>query len=218
MSTVSFLLLTLHVIAGFIALGSGLAAATNKVLGLAHPWHRRLGRVFALAMSFIFLSAVPVSILQSNVFLLLVGVFSFYLTWAGWAYARNREGIPRPADWIRVIGMLLAATAMVIYGISLLRAGSSHGVTLLVFAGIGAALSLKDLRILRSGGLQGVDRIARHMTMMMAASIATMTAFLVVNISFHPAYVVWLAPTVVVTPVIIWMEIRLRRPQPEIRV
>ena len=74
---------------------------------------------------------------------------------------------------------------------------------MLVFAGIGAALSIGDLKTLHAGGLTGKARIARHLTMMLAGSIATITAFVVVNFTFKPAFVLWLAPTLVITPLIV---------------
>jgi hypothetical protein len=46
---------------------------------------------------------------------------------------------------------------------------------------------------------------------MMGATIAVITAFLVVNVRFDPGWVVWLAPTVVLTPLIIVWSRRARQ-------
>ena len=48
-------------------------------------------------MTVIFMTALPLAILGSNVFLALIALFSFYLVFAGWRFARNRHGL-RPAD------------------------------------------------------------------------------------------------------------------------
>ncbi len=205
------ILLVLHIAAGFAALGAGLVAAGNKIFNRAHGWHVLAGRIFFVAMCVVFVTAVPLSILRENVFLLLIAVFSFYLSFSGWRFARNRSGNAQPIDWARAIAMLICSVAMAGYGTYLLSTGNKGGVVMLVFAAIGALLVFQDIRILRSGGVRGTARIARHLTMMLAATIATITAFLVVNIAFHPALVLWLAPTAIIVPVIVVMSRRVTR-------
>ncbi|MGB0133017.1 hypothetical protein [Dokdonella sp.] len=212
MTTFVSLLLVLHIGAGFIALGAGLVAAGNKIFNRAHRWHVRSGRVFFVAMCMVFITALPLSILRNNVFLLLIAIFSFYLALSGWCHARNREGTPQRIDWIRAIAMLLCSALMASYGMLLLSAGNNGGTIMLAFGIIGALLGFGDVRIIRAGGLRGPERIARHLTMMLAATIATITAFLVVNFVFNPALVLWLAPTVVIVPLIVVMSRRVRHP------
>jgi hypothetical protein len=211
MATATSLLLALHIAAGFSALGSGLLAAGNKIFDRGHRWHVRAGRVFVVAMSVVFVTAVPLSILRANIFLLLIAIFSFYLAFSGWCLARNRSGRPQRVDRVRAISMLLCAGAMATYGGLLLSRGSSGGSIMLVFGGIGAFLGIHDIRIIRGGGVSGSARIARHLTMMLAATIAAITAFLVVNLVFQPALVLWLAPTVVIVPLIVMMSRRVTR-------
>jgi hypothetical protein len=85
--------------------------------------------------------------------------------------------------------------------------------------GIGAALSIADLRTLQQGGAKGPERIAKHLTMMLAGTIATITAFVVTNVPVRAAdalqhlnlgFIVWLAPTVVITPIIIVWNRKIR--------
>ena len=211
MNSLSSILLVLHIGAGFTALGSGLIAAGNKIFNRAHHWHVRVGRIFFAAMCVVFVTAVPLSILRANAFLLLIAIFSFYLAFSGWCYARNRTGTPQRIDWIRAISMLLCSAAMAVYGVQLLSAGNNGGTVMLVFGGIGTLLGFTDIRIIRTGGVHGKDRIARHLTMMLAATIATITAFLVVNVNFHPGLVLWLAPTVVIVPLIALMRRRVTK-------
>ncbi len=45
----------------------------------------------------------------------------------------------------------------------------------------------------------------------MPATIAAATAFTVINFkSFEPVFVAWLAPTAIITPIIIWWDRRLK--------
>jgi hypothetical protein len=91
------LLLTLHIAAGGVALvAAGVAIATAK----GGRWHVRSGRIFALGMLVVFLTAVPMTIIRPNLFLFLVAVFSFYLVLTGWLRATNRSGVPTVADWV----------------------------------------------------------------------------------------------------------------------
>ncbi len=205
------LLLYVHIAAGFLALVSAFIAAITKTLNSAHKWHVYSGRVFFGGMITIFLTAVSISLITGNVFLLLVAIFSVYLALSGWSYAKNRRGTPQHLDWFRTFGMLTVSVVMASYGAYLLLSDETNGLTMLVFSGIGGALSINDLKTLYAGGVTGKERIRRHLTMMLAGSIATITAFIVVNFTFDPAFVLWLAPTVVITPVIVVWNIKIRR-------
>ena len=50
----------------------------------------------------------------------------------------------------------------------------------------------------------GKQRIARHLTNMLAGTIAVITAVLVTNIHIEPVFILWILPTIVITPLIIW--------------
>ncbi len=206
------LLLFVHIAAGSLALCGAFVATFTKMLNLAHKWHIYSGRVFFGGMVTIFLTAVPICFITRNIFLLLVAIFSVYLALSGWSFAKNRRGTPQRMDWVRSFGMLFASIVMASYGAYLLSTNNSNGgIIMLVFAGIGAALSINDLKTLHAGGLTGKERIARHLTMMLAGSIATITAFVVVNFTFKPALVLWLAPTLVITPLIVVWNIKISK-------
>jgi hypothetical protein len=192
-------LLVTHIIGGAFALLAALVAFSAKAWNVAHRWHVYSGRVFFWSMVLVIATALPLAIRASHMFLLLIGLFSFYLAWSGWRYAMRRRAAPYRLD--RVAAALMAATslAMMGYGVAMLGRGDSLGVALIVFGAIGGSLCAADLR-----GTQGDERarIASHLTRMLAATIATLTAFLVTNVKVEPALVIWLLPTIVMTPVI----------------
>jgi len=107
--------------------------------------------------------------------------------------------------------MAAASVVMALYGAGLLISGDTNGVTMLVFSSIGGSLSISDLKIQYAGGVTGKERVIRHLTMMLAGLIATVTAFLVVNFTFDPVFVLWLAPTVLITPVIVIWSIKIEK-------
>ena len=178
--------------------------------------HVRAGRVYAIGMTLIFLTAVPLAILGADVFLLLIAFFSFYLIFAGWRFARNRSRRPQPVDWVAVAIMGLTGLAMWGYAVALGVSGSGQWVTMLAFGSIAVALSVADGLFFnqgRSGRRRPAPylRIQRHLTNMMAGTIATVTAVMVVNVSMDPVWVPWLLPTVVITPLIVWWNVRTAR-------
>lgn len=205
------ILLSLHIAAGFSALLAACVATVTKALNLAHKWHVASGRIFFGGMTAILLTAVPLSLIGGNSFLLLVSIFSFYLAAAGWSYARNRRGTAQRMDWIRSVGMAITSAVMATYGILQLTSNNNNGIIMLVFSIIGAALSIGDIRTLRAGGVTGKERISRHLTMMLAGLIACITAFVTVNFRFNPNYVLWLAPTVVITPIIVIWNFKISK-------
>ena len=82
--------------------------------------------------------------------------------------------------------------------------GASVAASISASAGIGLAISYSDWGIYWAGGIKGKERIAHHLGRMLGATIATLTAFIVTNFSFEPAFVLWLAPTALITPLIFW--------------
>jgi len=62
-------LLTLHIIAGSLALGSAFVAILTKTFNASHKWHIYSGNLYVLGMIIIFLTAVPMTILHPNLFL-----------------------------------------------------------------------------------------------------------------------------------------------------
>jgi len=70
------LILSLHIAAGFTALGAaGVALGTAK----GADWHRRAGRIYVLAMLAVTLTTFVLVAMRPNLFLFVIGAFSFYL-------------------------------------------------------------------------------------------------------------------------------------------
>ena len=209
--TLSGTLLAVHIAAGSTALVAALVASCSKALDIPHRWHVYSGNAFFWGMAAVFATAVPLAILRPNVFLLLVAVLSFYLALLGRRYAVNRAGTPAPIDWAAAWAMAAASLGMLAFGVYLLQQGDLNGVTMLVFGGIGGLLSARDVRRLRAGGVRGKERIAQHLVAMLGGTIAALTAFLVTNFSVQPGFLLWLAPTAVITPLIVLWSRRVRQ-------
>lgn len=204
------ILLALHIAAGSVALCAAMVAVLSKWANLTHAWHVRSGRTFFWGMCVVTATAIPMTFIHPNLLLLLIALFSVYMALAGWRYAKNRSGIPTRLDWGSAVGMLVVSAGMVAYAIvRYLEGGMGAGIILGVFGITGGLLSYFDLQRIRRGGVKGAQRIVMHLTMMLSATISAVTAFLVNVVTFSPGFVLWLLPTVVLTPVIILWNRRI---------
>lgn len=202
--------LFLHIVAGVTAL---LAAGVALGCAKGGAWHRRAGLAYVVSMLAVTLTTFALVALRPNLFLFVIGVFSFYLVFTGWRAGAQRDGRPHLPDHLAGAAMALTGAAMLSIGAGrLFGPGGAEPVILLVFGSIGLTLALSDWRDWRRGPITGKARIARHLTRMLAGTIATITAALVVNLSFLPPLVVWLGPTVLITPLIFWWNARILRP------
>ena len=195
------ILLGVHIFAGVIALlSAALALSTEK----GKKFHVLSGKSYFWAMVLIFLTAVPMSILNRNVFLFLIAIFSFYLAFSGMRFARNRKGIPTRLDLIAVNFMFLSGAGMWILAIIFFINNNSQFITLIVFGFLALFLGYGDFQTFKNQTATGKERIAKHLTNMMGGTIAVVTAVLVVNPPADPEWVWWILPTVLITPVITW--------------
>ena len=194
-------LLPIHILAGTIAL---LAAAFAICSEKGKKIHITAGRTYYWGMAGIFLTALPMSIISSNIFLFLIAFFSFYLAFAGRRFAQNRKGIASTVDWIAVGFMITAGLGMWVLAVFYSIENNSQYITLSVFGFIAIALGYTDFKTYKQQEATGKKRIARHLTNMLAGTIAVVTAVLVVNVDMEPQWLPWILPTVILVPVISW--------------
>jgi uncharacterized membrane protein YidH (DUF202 family) len=200
------ILLSVHVLAGTIALlCAALAVSSEKGKRL----HVLSGRTYFWGMATIFLTAIPMSIITSNIFLFLIAIFSFYLAFAGMRFARNRKGIATTLDWTAVGLMILSGIGMWILAAIYFSNTNTQYIVLLIFGFLAIALGYADFKSHKNKSAIGKERISRHLTNMMGGTIAVVTAVLVVNPPFEPEWVWWVLPTVMITPLIFWWNFKI---------
>ena len=195
------ILLSIHILAGLVALVSAALALSSKK---GKKFHILIGKAYFWSMAIIFLSALPLSTITSNVFLFLITIFSFYLAFSGMRFAKNRKGVPTRIDLIAVNFMLLSGVGMWILAIIFFIDNNSQYITLIVFGFLALFLGYGDFQTFKNQTAIGKERIAKHLTNMMGGTIAVVTAVLVVNPPANPEWVWWILPTFLITPVIFW--------------
>ncbi len=194
--------LGLHIAGGMAALLSGIVAIlAPKGKGL----HTRSGRVFFYGMMTVAASALYLGVAHWSAFLLHIAVFSFTLTYAGWRSVRNKSLRPNRLDWVVMALGLVNGVWMV----------ATLNTVLLVFGLIQGMNALNDLRtfiqLRRKQPLPPKAWLLRHIGSMLGSYIATATAFIVVNIrDVEPAWLPWLLPTVLGTPLIAYWTRKVR--------
>lgn len=204
-------LLFVHVAAGIISLIAALISASNRK---GSKWHRQIGMVFFWGMLVIGVTAIPVTFFRPNPFLFFIALFSFYMAFAGYRRGRSRY-TPQRVDLVAAIAMILVAAVMIVYGLSLVFAGTGLGWALTSFGGLGLAFGVVDTIDTRRPRTR-IEKVQVHLSRMLGGTIATITAVLVQQItplvqSQWAQVALWLGPTIVLTPLIVIWQIRIQK-------
>jgi uncharacterized membrane protein len=202
--TLDSLTLSLHIVAGFVALFGGAGAFLTKKGGLTH---RRFGRAYVYSMAFVATSALALFVYDATPtrqFLALVAVFSFYFVFSGYrVLSRKRPSdAPTGLDWGAAITLIAVGIGLLTLGGLRLLEGGSFGTVMAVFGGISVGFGVRDVGMFRGGQPESRAWLYEHLSRMGAGYIATVTAFSSVNFVFLPPVARWLWPTVIGTPLI----------------
>lgn len=176
----------IHVIAGVIALLSGIVAMiTRKVAG---QWHSRSGLVYYWSMVIIFFTNIVFFVLDplnlKYQFFLTISMISIYPTWSGRRMLSMKKAIlPRWYDKAAAIGIGISGLIMcgyAVYGFQ--HAAEFNGLQylFLIFGGVSLGNAYGDIKIYF--GFQEPQKLhwlLAHGGKMMGAYSATATAFCV---------------------------------------
>lgn len=196
------LFLYVHILTGTIALATGSLSMFNRKGGKTHA---ATGQVFFWAMAVVFLTSVYMSLAKGKWFLFVTGFFSFYLAVSGYRSLYTKKlHAGQKAGWVDwLIGTSGIAFALGMYYLSYtFLPQNSFGIVPAIFGSICLFFAVNDLSKFYRKSLPKTQWINSHAIRMGGAYTAALTAFLVVNIQFQPAWVIWLAPTVVMPGIV----------------
>jgi uncharacterized membrane protein len=212
MESMKSILLFIHITCGSIALLSGPVAMLRQD---GKSLHRISGKIFFYTMTIVFLTAVYLSITDQLIFLLLIAVFSYYNIVSAYRalYLKRLGHGQKPAlmDWMILCITLVFHSGLLAWGVERLMSSQSFGIVALVFAMIGLLTNLREYRTFTKGYREKNGWLYSHITGMIGGYIASLTAFLVNTVSFQPAFILWIAPTLVFTPFIIYTISKFRK-------
>jgi len=195
------ILLIIHIFFGTAALLSGPVAIFTKK---ANRWHRGAGKIFALSMTFVFVTAVVLAAMHNIPFLFMISFLSYYSVFAGvriiFLKQLHKGQRPRWYDWLAGVITILAGMLFVAYGSFVwIQHGFQALVVLsLIFGGFTALLGYNNLRPFWKRPEHPLHWWFYHMGNMLGGYAAALTAFLVTmagRMEIHSP-VVWLAPLV----------------------
>lgn len=203
----------LHVFFGTVALVVAPAAVIARKGG---RWHQRCGFAFMLAMAIVLFSAGFLWQAKGHLFLVPLGAVSGYLVFNGYRnIARRRRRVPDPfEDRVDVFaaGIAVAAGLGVIYLAATASTDLMFSIrpALVGIAAIAVCFAMNEVLgftapRMKSGWIVG------HFAGMIAAYIAAVTAFIVINAHAVPMILRWLVPSLAGGSVIVAYTLRYVR-------
>jgi uncharacterized membrane protein len=166
-----------HIGGAALGLVSGAVAATARKGG---PLHRRAGQVFGVAMLVMAAVAALVAVPLRETSNIIGGVFACYLVATAWITARRPPGQVGALERVGLGAAIVTALGMGWVALQIAAAG--EWLMIIPTSVLAAAATLSaaaDWRVIRRGGLDGRDRLARHLwRMSVAFFIATGSFFL----------------------------------------
>jgi len=209
-------LIIIHVLAGGLSLVSGLAA---MILKKGKEPHRFAGRVFFYCMTVIFISTLTISLIKQLHFLLMIGLFSYYLVVSGYRslYHKQLHWSQKPnwIDWLINGTAVIAMLFLFAFGVIKLVGGNLFGIVSIVFGFIGLNMVYGTIKnFVHTPGSKTIW-IEGHITGMIGGYIAAFTAFFVVNndeLIGLPGVVAWLLPTAIGVPFMMYWIKKYKKP------
>ena len=178
-------ILSLHILAGTVALLSGAAAlAVRKGSRL----HRRTGNLFVVSM--VVMAAIGAAVSpflltaggERKWFDAAAGMLALYLVVTAWLTVWRKAGTVAGYETAAAAGAVGTAALTALFGMHAAQSASGtyggYGASdYYVFAGVFALAAAADLRMILRGGSSGVGRIMRHLWRMCAALFIAAGAF-----------------------------------------
>lgn len=180
--------LYLHIAAGFTALIIGLVAMFAPK---GQTLHNKSGLIYFWAMVVVAITSTIISLRSTpiNLFLLVTGIFSFYLIFTGYRSTIIKNKAPQLVDKFVTAVMLCTTLAMISLAAYDWFNGTGRLTIILgIFGSIGGVLAIADLLLYRNGLDHPREWLLRHLGRMLGAYLATFTAFAVTNLT------AWMAP------------------------
>lgn len=174
---------SIHIIAGTIALLSGTIAMVYKKGG---RYHRKSGNVFFVSMLIMGATAAGLAIYVSKPLSVVGGILACYLVVTSWLTVIQKEGEKGVFEKIAMFVALLTTVFAYYIGVKVLKSetaiyegSSSSPGPYFFFGSIALLAAIFDMKAIRSNGVIGKRRILRHLwRMCFAFFIAAASLFL----------------------------------------
>lgn len=196
------ILLTIHIVFGFLALFTGPIAMFSAK---ANKWHRRSGKIFALSMTFVFITAIVLSAMHTIPFLFMLSFLSYYAVFAGVRITRlkqlHRGQRAKWYDWLAGGITFVAGIVFVAWGAYIWISKGFQVIAMLaiIFGLATVYTAYGDMKPFYKSPDHPTYWWFYHMGNMLGGYTAALTAFLVTTAGRVglDSPMVWLAPLIV---------------------
>lgn len=205
------ILIYIHAFFGGIGLITGVGSIIVRKGSL---FHKRLGKVFSYSMIISSLISLLVARLPNheNLFLFLIGIFTIYLVLAGnralTLKKKSKIKADRTDKTISGVMFIVSITMMVIGVLGSIQ-NIENSVLYLFFGVFGTFLTIRDFQTFKSFTKNKSAWLKSHLSRMIGALIASVTAFMVAGLNIR-ALIIWILPTILGTGYIIYWSRKLK--------
>lgn len=201
----------IHAFFGGVGLISGIGSIVVKKGSIPH---KRLGKLFSIAMLTSSLISIPITLLpnHTNPFLCLIGLFTIYLVLSGnqiLTFKSKKKLEATPLDKIISGSMLVLSVIMLLFGAFGIIKGSLGHLLYLIFGGFGLLLTIKDFLFYKNFKDVKNGWLSNHVGKMIGALIASITAFLVAGLG-QSNIIAWITPSIIGTVYILYWKRKLK--------
>jgi len=187
---VETVVLTVHVVAGCIAMLCGFAALA---IPKGSTWHRSTGHVFAVAMLFMGTGAAVLGYLHASSGDLFGGMLVIYLVATAWLTIKRPQGRIGPVEYAAMVfvAAMAASSAYSAFLAGISEAGTYDGRGLTYHVLVAAVLggwAVGDIRNILNRGLSGSKRLVRHLNRMCFAVFAAAGPIFIARLQVFPDY------------------------------
>lgn len=208
-------LLGAHVTAGATAF---LIAPVALVSAKGGKQHKRWGMVYFWAMGVVAGTALPMALWRPVLFLALISVLSFYLTFSGYRVLRLKDmvrgGSAKAIDWGAAVLAFLACGAMAFLGYAHPAVLHGPGVVAIVLGLVGMRAAGSDMYLFYKKPKDKMFWWYSHLGKFLGSYVAAWTAFSTVTLShifIHAGIILWLWPVTVGFPAIVLTTMYYKR-------
>lgn len=199
------ILIYIHAFFGGIGLITGIGTILLKK---GSPNHKKLGRWFSWSMIISSLISLVIARMPGHInnFLFLIGIFTIYMVLAGnraLTFKSVKKTKANLRDKLVSGAMVFSGILMILFGIIGLIQSQSQGVLFIFFGLFGLFMPYSDFRLFATTLQNRKLWLMNHLSRMLGALIASVTAFLVAAMKYDNL-LAWMLPTLTGTVYIVY--------------
>ncbi|MDW3194545.1 MAG: hypothetical protein R8G66_19360 [Cytophagales bacterium] len=208
------IVLIIHLTCAFTSIAAGAGAMIARK---AKSNHRLYGETYTFLIIATAITAFVMMLIpdHENTTLLLLGLFSVYITLSGnrslkFKVIFSKEKVPI-WDWLLSLSLLPLGLYMLYYGLFLMRIGDSWGIVLMVFGLMALVLLVLDIRLFRSVEKPSFLWLEYHSAKMIGSYAGAITALTVSSMEVRLGLTAWFVPVILGLCCIVFWNLKIRK-------